>query len=174
MKGKIKIFDDFLPTVTHHKIYDTVTKSLYRIGWPDTQEDRHKPYLNLHSIYRFEDVQQLNMLDSLFKLNIKDISVDTYGKCMVNLTKPLDVNFIHVHPDQVGVLYYANETWNPEWGGETLFYEDNKKDIRFSSPYTPNRLIVFDGSVPHTIKAQNLLGTTFRFTISLLFSRRPK
>jgi len=172
MKDKIKSFDNFLPTVAHHTIYDIVINSLYKIGWTDTKEERHKPYPNLHSLYGFEDVQRLNILDSIFKLNIRDVSIDTYWKCVVNLTKPLDLNFIHVHPNQVGVLYYVNETWNPEWGGETLFYEDNKKDIRFSSPYTPNRLIVFDGSIPHTIKAQNISGATYRFSITFLFRRK--
>ena len=172
MKNKIKVLDNFLPTNDHHKIYEIVINSLFRIGWSDTLEERHKAYPNLHSVYTFEDVQKLNILDSIFKLNIKDVSLNTYWKCMVNLTKPMDVNFVHLHPDQVGAVYYANETWNPEWGGETLFYEDNTKDIRFSSPYTPNRLIIFDGAIPHTIKAQNILGATYRFSITFLFRRK--
>ena len=90
---------------------------------------------------------------------------------MVNLIKPLDVNFIHVHPDQLVALYYVNITWNPEWGGETLFYEKDRKTIKLASPYVPNRLMIFDGKVPHTIKSQNLLGPSCRFTISIFFNR---
>jgi SM-20-related protein len=62
-------------------------------------------------------------------------------------------------------------TWNPEWGGETVFYEDNGRDILESSPYTPNRAIIFDGSIKHTIKAQNILGPSYRFTTSLFFHK---
>lgn len=39
----------------------------------------------------------------------------------------MDVNFIHVHENEIVALYYCNLTWQPEWGGETLFYKDNKK-----------------------------------------------
>ena len=83
----------------------------------------------------------------------------------------MDVNFIHTHPDQIVALHYSNLTWNPEWGGETLFYKDNKRDILLSSPYVPNRLLIFDGAIPHTIKAQNLMGPSYRFTTSVFFNK---
>ena len=95
-----------------------------------------------------------------------------YIKCIVNLVKPLDVNFIHVHPDQLVALYYVNITWNPEWGGETLFYKEDRKTISLASPYTPNKLIFFDGKIPHTIKAQNLIGPSYRFTLSIFFNKK--
>ena len=71
-------------------------------------------------------------------LKDKNLTVHNYFRCMVNLTKPMDVNFIHTHPDQIVALHYSNLTWNPEWGGETLFYKDNKRDILLSSRYVPN------------------------------------
>ena len=51
--------------------------------------------------------------------------MDNYFRCRINLTKPLDLNFIHVHPDQIVALYYCNLTWSPEHGGETIFYTDD-------------------------------------------------
>lgn len=54
-------------------------------------------------------------------------------------------------------LHYSNCSWNPEWGGETLFYKDNGKDVLDCNPYVPNRGVIFDGSILHTIKAQNTL-----------------
>ena len=38
------------------------------------------------------------------------------------------------------------------------------KDILESSPYVPNRAIIFDGEIKHTIKAQNIMGPSYRFT----------
>jgi|TARA_R110000824_G_scaffold67074_1_gene173758 Rps23 Pro-64 3,4-dihydroxylase Tpa1-like proline 4-hydroxylase len=166
----IKIFDNFLPPDSCQVVWNTVSRSLFRIGWYDSDEPQHKAYPNIHSQYSFEDLQKLRILDTIIKkAKNKNIIADNYFRCMINLTKPMDVNFIHTHPDEIVALYYSNLTWNPEWGGETLFYKDNKKDILLSSPYVPNRLIIFSGTIPHTIKSQNLLGPSYRFTTSVFF-----
>tara|TARA_R100000664_G_C2732285_1_gene122570 strand:- start:140 stop:667 length:528 start_codon:yes stop_codon:yes gene_type:complete len=168
----IKSYENFLSPSSCQLVYNLVISSLYRIGWDDSNEPQHKPYPNLHSEYSFQDLQKLKILEPILKkLKNKNITVDNYFRCMINLTKPLDVNFIHSHPDQWVALYYANLTWNPEWGGETLFYKNNKKDILLCSPYIPNKLLIFDGGIPHTIKAQNLIGPSYRFTISIFFNK---
>ena len=51
-------------------------------------------------------------------------------------------------------------------------YKKDRKTISLANPYTPNQLIVFDGKVPHTIKSQNLIGPSYRFTISLFFNKK--
>jgi len=166
---KIKTFDNFLSPNLAQIVFNTVIRSRYIIGWGDSDEPQNRTHPNLHSPYNKEDVKNLRILDPILKkLNDKKL---TFHSCIVNLTKPLDINFIHVHPNQIVALYYCNPTWYTEWGGETLFYEDNKKDIHLSSPYVPNKLIIFDGSVPHTIKAQNLLGPVYRFTVNLFFTK---
>ena len=77
-----------------------------------------------------------------------------------------------MHSNTLVVLYYANLTWNPEWGGETIFYKKDKKTIDLANPYVPNRLVFFDGKISHTIKAQNIIGPSYRFTISLFFIKK--
>mgnify|MGYP003116136587 FL=1 len=153
-------------------LYNYILSSLFRIGWEDSGETQHRSHPNLYSSYSFKDVQKLKILPLILdKLKSKKITIDNYDKCIVNLTKPMDVNFLHVHPKQIVALHYSSLTWNPEWGGETIFYEDNKKEIKHCSPYTPNKLIIFDGSIPHTIKAQNIMGPAYRFTTSIFFNR---
>jgi|TARA_R100000149_G_scaffold60287_1_gene29403 Rps23 Pro-64 3,4-dihydroxylase Tpa1-like proline 4-hydroxylase len=167
----IQKYDNFLSPDTCGMIYNYILSSLFRIGWEDSGETQHRSHPNLFSSYSFKDVQKLKILHPILdKLKNKNITIDNYDKCIVNLTKPLDVNFCHVHPKQIVALHYSSLTWNPEWGGETIFYENNKKDIKYCSPYTPNRLIIFDGSIPHTIKAQNILGPAYRFTTSIFFN----
>ena len=168
----IETYDDFLSPDSCQIVWNRIMSSLYRIGWDDSDEPQHKGFPNIHSEYSFKDLQKLRMLDLILdKLKDKNITVNNYFRCMVNLTKPMDVNFIHTHPDQIVALHYSNLTWNPEWGGETLFYKDNKRDILLSSPYVPNRLLIFDGAIPHTIKAQNLMGPSYRFTTSVFFNK---
>ena len=99
------------------------------------------------------------------------INENNYIKCMVNLSTPADPKFTHCHPKQVVCLYYANLNWHPNFAGETLFYTEDQKEIRYGSTYTPNRLVIFDGEIPHTIRAQNITGPNYRFSIRLFFNK---
>ena len=166
----IETYDDFLSSSSCQRLYSALMNSVFRIGWGDSDELHHRQYPNLYAEYSTEELRKLKILDPVLNILIKDsITMDNYFRCRINLTKTLDLNFIHVHPDQIVALYYCNLTWAPEHGGETIFYTDDKKHIKLATPYTANRLIIFDGSIPHTIKAQNLLGQTYRFTLSLFF-----
>lgn len=165
----VKIYDNFLPNDISQTVFNFVIKSYFKIGWEDSEETQHRAYPNLHSNYSEEDLKQIKILDPV--MEVMNVNKNQYQRCIVNLTKPMDVNFIHMHPDQIVALYYANISWSPEWGGETLFYEADRKTIGLASPYVPNRLVVFDGKIPHTIKAQNLIGPSYRFTVSLFFNK---
>lgn len=166
----IETYDDFLSAGACQKLHLYLMNSVFRIGWGDSDDLKHQQYPNLYSEYSLEELKKLQLLDPILNILKKDnINIDNYFRCRINLTKPLDLNFIHVHPDQIVALHYCNLTWSPEYGGETIFYSDDKKHIKLASPYTANRLLIFDGSIPHTIKAQNLLGPTYRFTLSLFF-----
>ena len=170
----IETYDNLLTATESSNLFNLIMNSNFKIGWEDSDELQHRAFPNIHAEYNLLDIQKTKLLEPVLdKLKDKNIGINNYNnKCIVNLTKPMDVNFIHVHPKQVVALHYSNITWNPEWGGETVFYKDNKKDILFSSPYTPNRLIIFDGEIPHTIKSQNILGTSYRFTTSIFFDKK--
>tara|TARA_R110002020_G_scaffold467963_1_gene691888 strand:- start:238 stop:780 length:543 start_codon:yes stop_codon:yes gene_type:complete len=172
----INVYDNFLAASHMDTIYGFLQNAYYRIGWHDTQQPQHRAFPNLHSKFTPEGVKSLNILNPVLeKFKDTHITKDNYKQCIINLTKPLDVNFIHTHPyNEIVALYYCNPTWDVEWGGETLFYADNRKDIRFANPYTPNRLIIFNGDISHTIKSQNLLGPSYRFSISLFFNKGPE
>jgi len=48
----------------------------------------------------------------------------------------------------VTVLYYANLNWQPDWGGETIFYKDDNDAVLAVSP-RPGRLVVGRGAILH-------------------------
>jgi len=48
----------------------------------------------------------------------------------------------------VTVLYYANLIWEPDWGGETIFYKDDNDAVLAVSP-RPGRLVVSRGAILH-------------------------
>ena len=167
----IKVIDNLLPTSHADDIHDMVLKSYYQISWEDNNELKTRQFPNLHSRFSFDDVKRTKILEPILRTN-NGLKLDQYSSCVVNLTKPMDINFIHTHTKQKVFLYYVNPTWENDWGGETIFYEQDKKSVLFTSLYMPNRLVCFDGEIPHTIKAQNYLGPSYRFTMSIFFNTK--
>ena len=60
----------------------------------------------------------------------------------------------YVHRDcseeesHVTVLYYANLHWEPDWGGETIFFNDNY-DAELVVSVRPGRVVVSRGAILH-------------------------
>jgi hypothetical protein len=52
-------------------------------------------------------------------------------------------------PDNQTVIVYLNAAWDPEWGGETVFFDDDL-DARYLVQPRPGRVCIFDGRIPHT------------------------
>ena len=63
-----------------------------------------------------------------------------------------DSYYIHrdCPPEQAHVtaLYYANLTWQPDWGGETIYYNDDYDAELVVSP-RPGRVVVARGAILH-------------------------
>lgn len=63
-----------------------------------------------------------------------------------------DVYFPHRDCDaqlgNVTVLYYANMVWEADWGGETIFYND-QGDAELAVSPRPNRAVVSRGGILH-------------------------
>lgn len=82
-----------------------------------------------------------------------------------------DMSFIHndsSNNQDISVLYYANNYWEPEWGGETIFYTDsNEAEIALS--VIPGRLVVFNGGVKHRAGIPNRICPEIRLTLSMRF-----
>ena len=62
-------------------------------------------------------------------------------------------------------IYYPHETWDPEYAGETVFFNPEKTDIIASVYPKPNRLIVFRGTIPHCARAVSRICPTLRMTL---------
>ena len=53
--------------------------------------------------------------------------------------------------NQVTMIVYLNEYWIPNYGGETIFY-DNNLDILHAVVPKPGRVVIFDGRIPHSAR----------------------
>lgn len=155
-----------------NRIYRFAQESSFRIGWADATTVENKKHQFLHSTYSGDDLDRLGIIERI-KASPVAGELDGYviTNCVLNLSTPSDVNFIHAHPEDKVLLYYVNLDWQDGWHGETLFYTESCKEVVFASAYTPNRLIAFDAKIPHTIRPQSHIAPHYRLTLTLLCNK---
>lgn len=64
-------------------------------------------------------------------------------------------------------VYYPHDEWHPNWGGETVFFNDTSDEIVASIYPRPNRLVCFPGTIPHV--ARGLTRSCPAMRITLMF-----
>jgi len=76
----------------------------------------------------------------------------TDQRAYVNCSVYGDSYYIHrdclAHERHVTALYYANLEWQPDWGGETIYYND-EEDAQFAISPRPGRLVIARGAILH-------------------------
>lgn len=166
----ITVYDGLLSRSWMAFAFDFVQSSLFRIGWADTTEHSLSNHRYLHADYSVEDVKRLQLLEQIQHTGVgervQDLTVD---RCVANLSIPGESHFAHTH-DGITLLYYPNLRWAEEWAGETQFYSEDLKEVAYTSLYTPGRVILFDGAIPHTLRPQSAIAPMYRFTITVQFS----
>ena len=169
---RIAIYDDAFDFKFRQKAYDFCSKSIFVIGWADSPIIENQNHRYLHSIWSEEDLERLGIIEEIKKSSVaQELENYKLEKCVLNLSTPSDCNFQHTHLQSKIILYYVNLEWKDGWHGETLFYDESLKNIVFASPYTPGRITVFDGSIPHTIRPQSSNASNYRFTLALLYNK---
>lgn len=169
---RIDYFDNLLPLTVRTQIYAKCAGSNFKIGWEDMGLLERGSYdYHLHSQWPDEVIGSTGIFNHLEQNEeVMEIIGDKklFGT-YVNLTYFGEAHFVH-HDQQSSktMLYYVNPEWNDGWGGETMFWTEDMKDVVFTSPYTPGRIVIFDGDIPHSIRPQSSLGPKFRFSLAMM------
>ena len=171
---ELHVFDNTFALSFRNFAYSFIKNSYFKIGWSDSDVPERKSHdYFLHSDYKEQDLEDLGILKALENTAVWDFIKDyKVEKSIVNLSTPSDVNYVHVHPEDKILLYYANVEWKEGWHGETQFYSEDLTRIQFSSPYTPGRLILFDANIPHAIRPQSIVAPQFRFTFAMCLKKQ--
>jgi len=171
----IEIHDDVFPLSVRLNTFNSALNSSFSLlDWTCTSvPERHSHNLSFFSPWSTEYVESLSILASIRNSPASHI-LENYEltKSILNLTTPSDVYYTHTHPEEKVLLYYVNLEWKEGWHGETQFYSDNLRDIKYTSPYTPGRLILFDGNIPHTMRPKSIIAPKFRFSLSMFLNRK--
>ena len=165
------ICDDFLSDDDHQFVLDYCYSSSYNYG--ETDSDLTPPTGMVHQICT-ESRTNLELTDSekffnLFESKIKEkfsfvIESKNLYRMYINCFAPSENPYFHIDGKGHTFLYYANDTWDIDDGGETQFLiNDNLCGI---IPI-PNRLVYFDAGILH--KATSFRNK-HRFTVAIKYT----
>jgi len=130
------------------------------------------------------DIADALLTSDPFFLRLKSVAQEMMGEALrdqrayVNSSVYGDMYYAHrdcsVHRKHVTALYYANLDWQVDWGGETIFYNDNEDAEVVVSP-RPGRLVVARGAILHKGTVPTRACYEERYTIAYkMLSGDPK
>lgn len=170
--ARVAAVDRLLAPAESQQLYQALRRSSYtrtEIARPETAEYRHwATEIELAVCARMPiHAPTLAALSKFaqgkaFRLYRSYVNVAHYG----------DMLFTHTDckpgAGEVTALWYLSEHWDPEWGGETLFFDEHM-DVRAAISPRPGRLALFDGEIPHVGRPPNRICYAPRYTLAMKF-----
>ena len=173
----IEVFDDILSTSQINQIYTFLSNSCYSYtNYDNTSSIYPKLYNNFVSNGECKQ-EWVNTFHSMMNSISNFIDPTFLTKCLstlkmqVNVSNLVTVDEAHkdLPPEVSGytILYYANEKWDLNYGGETLFY--NNKEIISAVKIKPGRFVLFDSRLTHSARPPQRHCPYNRYTIATKF-----
>lgn len=170
----IDIFDDVFDFKDQAGIFSYVKRSRYALDrTPSDSVVQSQQFVTLLSEYNIFDLLHIEFFKSKeLQQIIRDNSYRLH-RAYVNLSTAQDV--YHYHVDSTcdtdkTMLYYCNTYWEENWEGETHFGDDNATEVIASASFKPNRLVLFNGTIPHKSSQPSFFAKEYRFVLTLKFS----
>lgn len=174
VEGKrIAVFDDLVEAAAVQRLAASLEQSGFiksEVARPETRQFKHWA-VNIPEA----QTQQL----PIYAPTMEAVAVFAGGegryrmyRSYCNFAAYGDMLFIHTDAQpgsrELTVLWFIAPEWNPEWGGETLFF-NTALDAEYVVSPRPGRLVVFDGAIPHVGRPPNRICFAPRYTFAMKF-----
>ena len=159
--NSLEIRDNFLEEADAKRVLEYCFQSLYHYGECDM--DDTPPTGMVHEIEEDEDIYRL--FESKIKNYYRYVKKLNLDRMYVNCFAPSENPYFHTDGDKgVTFLYYVNDQWTLNDGGETQILIDD--EIRGVLPI-PNRIIGFNATLLHRATS---FRNMHRFTLAVKFA----
>lgn len=167
------IIDNLFSNSFHSMLYGYVSAmNTFSLGFGDTDDIEHTKHIYYTAPFNVKELEETKLFDEIDKTELHSLIKDKQLiRATINSSVPTQTNFPHTHYKQWSLVYYINLEWKPEWSGETLFYNEDLSEIEFASIYKPNRAILFDGDIPHSLRSQSITAPQYRFSLAMFFEK---
>jgi hypothetical protein len=170
------VYDDVFSYQERTDMFDFVRHSLYRTTGTDSTIDR-KTNFQIYSSYSEDDLCGLG-IEKFENYRIiaeqHNFAKRKLDQIRVNLSYPMEENAPHSDSYGLTFLYYVNLDWEISWGGHTLFLNDQLDELEYVCLYKPNRVVVFDGTIPHMILNPNGQAPMHRYSFVIQFKEEEE
>lgn len=180
--GKIiDIFDNIFTSVERSNHITIAQNSSYTLG--STTSDLFQVQSNTffqscllqrENDWKLPEYDAMNFLTSKsFDPIRKFVSGFCDDRSWLLVSSPFSQYFYHTDTSltdkkSLTLLYYLNHRWDKNWGGETLFENDNG-ECEVAINYNPGRIVLFDSTLSHRPAAISVTADEFRFTYVIQF-----
>jgi len=156
--------DNVLPDEMRRSVFDYLVLPGWESGWKSNSKRDGYSFLHKHYAGHRKaggeayDCEQALLLSApvihAAWLHLKDKVFPGHKlvRCYANaLSYGMDgtVHTDTTDPGNYTAVYYPHERWSPNWGGETIFYNQQENRIISCFYPRPNSIAVFDGRIPH-------------------------
>ncbi len=167
--AEIYHLENVLRQDTFSNIVDELRKPIWQYGrvtnpdaWDEDTTMFWQADLTLYNMVGdqafYEIIDKLNQLEpETRKYQFKLYSAIAGGKTFGldgGIHTDKEVEFNDMGDGFMTFCLFPNQEWNPEWGGEFQFFDDNGNVIATYYPM-PNTCLVFDSNIPHRGLAPN-------------------
>ena len=170
---KIHIYDDMF----HHQDMQDIFAYVEQGEFKRTNLDL--VYFNNQNVdYKWSRMIGINdhwfkRVIDIYNKNINELKHNpfTVERSYINFSTLETVDMIHCdclaeNTKQFTLLHYANWCWDPNWHGETIFYDSTGQDVVAAVTLKPGRVIFFNGNIPHSALAPSRIAPYPRYTIA--------
>ncbi|WP_052107932.1 2OG-Fe(II) oxygenase [Aerolutibacter daejeonensis] len=169
----LKVFDGHLESVSAH--FEALSKAAFtrtEVARPETVGYKHwvtevrLDALVRQPIYELSHraAQSFAQPGETFRPYRAYTNVASYGDMLFTHTDCLP------GMGDLTALWYICDEWDIEWGGETVFY-DQQGELAAAVRPRPGRLAVFDGAILHAGRPPNRICYKPRYTFAIKFER---
>ena len=179
---KIEVWDDAVPSELRVQLSGLVDLNIWRYGWKANPNQQSHGFW--HSHFGGDD-------DRSSKSCEHELLGRAVVKPVLDLWRMLEAGPMqghipvrvyanghtyggdgHLHHDQsepghYTTIYYAHQTWEPNWAGETVFFNKAQTDIIRSVYPLPGRLVHFPGYIMHAARSPGRACPALRAVIVL-------
>lgn len=170
-RRKVFIVDGFAEDDFLKKAYQGLKELPYYFFDSDRPDTRHIKHLVHH--FREEPNPIVTALTEFAQDVFSSLGI-TPGKVSrryANFNLFGDYQFAHQDGNQWTALFFMNESWSEDWGGELLLYEDGQDAYAYAVQPKAGRLVIFDGMITHRGGVPSKLCFEPRISLAIKFNR---
>lgn len=168
LADRVQVHDGLIPVELQQQLTRLMTSPIWAHGWKSNAENDKYSFWHTHfaggDLHNRDDCEQ----EIVNKAPMPVARLwDLLKKTVLQGHAPLRAygnghtfgceGYIHVDnrdtENYFSTIIYTNKNWKAWWGGETLFYGLDQKDIIKACAALPFRIVTFPGHIPHKANA---------------------